>query len=62
MPLTLADKARRLTDAQIGHRLACLETIVARAHPQDLPALNRLFQTLLDEQVRRDLEAKGGAA
>ena len=45
-----------LTADQIERRLAMLETMLARAHPKDLPYLNTTFQRLLE--MRRDLERK----
>jgi hypothetical protein len=44
-----------LSDEQVQCRLHALERMIARADAKDLPALNRTFQLLLDEQVRRDL-------
>jgi hypothetical protein len=46
----------KLTDQQIECRLNMLEKRIAQADPKDLPYLNRIFQALFDEQVRRDLD------
>ncbi len=48
----------KLSDDQIESRLAMLERMIAAANPKDLPYLNATFQRLLNEQVRRDLEAE----
>lgn len=45
-----------LTDQQIEDRLKTLEVMIARARYKDLPALNKIFQDLIEEQVRRDLD------
>lgn len=46
----------KLTDAQIDQRLTLAEALVLTCDdPKSLPFLNRTFQLLLDEQVRRDL-------
>jgi hypothetical protein len=50
-----------LSDEQIEARLGMLEARIARADVKDLPYLNDTYQKLLDEQVRRDLEASGGS-
>ena len=50
---------RHLSDKQIEHRLNSLEAMIARANYKDLPSLNRIFQILIDEQVRRDLGNRG---
>jgi len=48
-----------LTADQIERRLAMLETMLARAHPKDLPYLNTTFQRLLD--LQRDLKREAKA-
>ena len=45
-----------LTAEQIERRLAMLESMIARAHPKDLPYLNTTFQRLLEMQ--RDIRRK----
>jgi hypothetical protein len=45
-----------LTAEQIERRLAMLETMLARAHPKDLPYLNTTIQRLLD--LQQDLRRK----
>lgn len=44
-----------LSDEQIVSRLDILERMMATDDPKDLPAINRIFQLLIDEQVSRDL-------
>ena len=44
-----------LTDAELDARLDRFERLIAQAHPKDLPYLNNGLETLLVEQVRRDL-------
>jgi len=46
----------KLTDQQLAQRLDMVERMIGRADPKDLPALNAMFQKLIDEQVRRDIE------
>ncbi len=49
--------ACKLSDTQLEQRLAMVERlIVSERDEKNRPALNALFQKLLDEQVRRDLE------
>ena len=45
-----------LTHEQIERRLAMLETMLARAHPKDLPYLSTAIERLLD--LQRDLGRK----
>src|SRR5262249_55288985 len=45
-----------LTHEQIERRLAMLETMLARAHPKDLPYLSTAIKRLLD--LQRDLGRK----
>lgn len=49
-------KPCNFTDEQIEIRLNMVEGMMAKADPKDLPSLNRTFQRLIDEQVRRDLK------
>lgn len=46
----------QMTDEQLDTRVAMVERMIAAERdPKNLPALNRLFQALVDEQVRREL-------
>lgn len=48
-----------LTDIELELRLSTLERMIAQHRDtQTLAVLNRCFQQLIDEQVRRDLKAK----
>lgn len=48
---------QNLTDEQLEARMDLIEAkIHAEKDPKNLPTLNRIFQGLMDEQVRRDLE------
>lgn len=47
----------KLSDDQIEFRLTMIEgRIRDEKDPKNLPTLNKIFQKLLDEQVKRDLE------
>lgn len=48
-----------LTDQQIEDRINTIEKMISQAHYEDLPVLNKLFQDLIEEQVRRDLSKTG---
>lgn len=50
-----------LTDEQLESRLNVIEQMIIKANAKDLPALNNMFQKLLDEQVRRDVEVRNSA-
>lgn len=46
----------RLSDDEIALRLNVVEQMILKERDvKSLPALNQMFQRLLDEQVRRDL-------
>lgn len=50
---------QHLTDEQIAHRLNVVERWIQKERDEKkLPTLNLLFQTLIEEQVRRDLATK----
>lgn len=50
---------RHFTDEKISTRLDWLEGMIAQERdPKNLPNLNKMFQRLIDEQVRRELEPK----
>lgn len=53
----LTTPLERMTDDEIERRLNVVEAMIWREKdPKNLPTLNRIFQNLLAEQVRRDLK------
>jgi hypothetical protein len=53
----LTPPIERMTDEALEQKLNVVEAMIWREkNPRNLPTLNSLFQILLAEQVRRDLE------
>lgn len=48
----------KMSDQALETRLSFLEKRMETCDPKSLPTLNHLYQTVLDEQVRRDLGEK----
>jgi hypothetical protein len=45
------------TDAQLADRVSYVETLIVRETDwKNLPYLNQMFQRLIEEQARRDIE------
>lgn len=57
MPKNFTSENRiKLSDAEIETRLNTLESMISKATTKELPSLNKCFNNLIHEQVRRAME------